>query len=573
MTATLDNEITELRRANAELQQRFDEALAERDESLQRETATTEVLQVINSSPGDLMPVFDAMLEKATRLCDAGFGILWTYDDNSFRASALRNVPAPYAEFLARAPYRPDPRSAHGRIINGERLIQFVDVADAELYRSGDPLRRALVDLGRARSGLAVSLRNEKTLLGVFVIYRQEVSPFTDKQIALVENFAAQAVIAMENARLLTETREALEQQTATAEVLQVVNSSPDDLTPVFDAMLERALRLCDASFGVLSRIDGTDFSGIAVYGAPPELGEALRQPRQIIPDNAHYRLLHGENVVQIEDITAEEVYRAGNPARRALADIGGARTALWVALRKDDEALGAFVIYRREVRLFTDQQIALLQNFAAQAVIAMENARLITETREALEQQTATAEVLQVINSSPGDLTPVFEALLDKALTLCGGTFGIIRTYDGDSFHLGGMRGVPSEIAELIKQPVRPPFTGMVALERLVAGEPVVEIGDPRDLAGYRAGAPTIQAMVDRGGARTGLWVALRKESELLGFIWVYRQEIRPFTDRQIALLQNFANQAVIAIENARLINETREALEQQTIQKLRAV
>ena len=187
-------------------------------------------------------------------------------------------------------------------------------------------------------------------------------------------------------------------------------------------------------------------------------------------------------------------------------------------------------------------------------------------ERDEALDQQTATAEVLGVINSSSGDLAPVFDALLDKALTLCGGTFGIIRTYDGNSFHLGAMRGVPPEIAELIKQPRRPPFTGMVALERMVAGEPVVEIGDPRDLAGYRAGAPTIQAMVDRGGARTGLWVALRKDAELLGFIWVYRQEIRPFTDRQIALLQNFASQAVIAIENARLLTETREALEQQT-------
>jgi GAF domain-containing protein len=187
-------------------------------------------------------------------------------------------------------------------------------------------------------------------------------------------------------------------------------------------------------------------------------------------------------------------------------------------------------------------------------------------ERDEALAQEVATAEVLQVINSSPGDLAPVFEALLDKALTLCDGTFGIIRTYDGNSFHFGAMRRVPPEIAELMKQPRRPPFTGMVALERIVAGEPVVEIGDPRDLAGYRAGAPTIQAMVDRGGTRTGLWVALRKEAELLGFIWVYRQEIRPFTHRQIALLQNFASQAVIAIENARLLTETSEALEQQT-------
>src|SRR6516162_5353990 len=170
------------------------------------------------------------------------------------------------------------------------------------------------------------------------------------------------------------------ERQTATAEVLQVINSSSGDLAPVFEAMLVKALRLCDASFGVLSRIDGNNFSGIAVHGAPRELAEALRQPRQIVPGNAHYRLVQGEDVVQIEDVTAEEVYRAGNAARRSLADIGGARTVLWAALRKDDVALGAFVIYRREVRLFSDKQIAFLQNFAAQAVIAMENARLLGE-------------------------------------------------------------------------------------------------------------------------------------------------------------------------------------------------
>jgi len=202
------------------------------------------------------------------------------------------------------------------------------------------------------------------------------MSPIPDSTLADSEQLIAD--LQRQLAECRAERDEALQRETATAEVLQVINSSPGDLAPVFEAMLVKALRLCDASFGVLSRIDGNNFSGIAVHGAPRELAEALRQPRQIVPGNAHYRLVHGEDVVQIEDITAEEVYRAGNPARRSLADIGGARTVLWAALRKDDVALGAFVIYRREVRLFSDKQIAFLQNFAAQAVIAMENARLL---------------------------------------------------------------------------------------------------------------------------------------------------------------------------------------------------
>ena len=199
-------------------------------------------------------------------------------------------------------------------------------------------------------------------LLGTISAYRTEVRPFSDQHIALLQNFAAQAVIAMESARLITETRAALEQQTATAEVLAVINSSPGELTPVFDAMLEKALRLCEATFGVLSRIEGDKFHAIAVRGAPSVLAEALRQPRPLLPGNSHYRLAHGEDVVQVEDITDTDVYRAGNAPRRALADLWGARSVLWIALRRDGPALGAFVVYRQEVRPFSDKQIALLR-------------------------------------------------------------------------------------------------------------------------------------------------------------------------------------------------------------------
>jgi GAF domain-containing protein len=211
----------------------------------------TEVLQVINSSPGDLGPVFDAMLEKRLRLCDAAFGMLWTYEGGVWNAVALRQVPPDYAAFLGGSPHPPSAGTALGRISRGEHLVHIADVAAEELYRTGDdPHRSRLVELAGARTFLVVPMRNDEKLLGAFSLYRQEVRPFADKQIGLLQNFAAQAVIAMENARLLTETREALEQQTATAEILQVINSSPGDLAPVFDAILEKAHILCGGAHG-----------------------------------------------------------------------------------------------------------------------------------------------------------------------------------------------------------------------------------------------------------------------------------------------------------------------------------
>jgi len=534
--------------------------ITETREALEQQTATAEVLQVINASPGDLAPVFDAMLEKAMRLCEADFGVLNTYDGERFYATALRGVPQEYAEFITREPLKYPPDTALGRIAAGGPVVHFIDIAvDGP---QGSPQVQTLQRLGGIRSAVFAPLRKDGKLLGVFTIYRQEARPFSDNQIALLQNFAAQAVIAMENARLLTETREALEQQTATAEVLQVINSSPGDLAPVFDAMLDKAMRLCDAAFGVMTAYDGARFRTAAHRGLPPRFAEYALTVEDWA--GTHRRLAAGENVVQLRDAKDDEAYRT-LPSRKAFVDLGGARTVLLVALRKEAALLGGFAIYRQEVRPFSDKQIALLQNFAAQAVIAIENTRLITETREALEQQTATAEVLQVINSSPGNLKPVFDAMLERAMRLCEGAFGVLWTYDGDRYYAAAVHGAPAFV-EFLRQPRLPPYHPGSGLGSILRGEDLTIHNDMAAEEIYQSGDELRRAIVEIAGARSAVTVSLRKDGALLGAFTIYRQEVRPFSDKQIALLQNFAAQAVIAIENTRLITATREALEQQT-------
>ena len=370
------------------------------------------------------------------------------------------------------------------------------------------------------------------------------------------------AELQRELAARTAERNEALAREAAITELLQIINSSPDDLTPVFEAMLDKALHLCESTFGGLWRFDGECFERIAQRGSQAVRDASAGRRRPTSPHTGMGRILAGENVVHLTNLGQDELYRSGDPHRRSLVDVAGARTALVVALRKDDKLLGLFAIHRREAKPYSEQQIALLQNFAAQAVIAMENARLLTETREALEQQTATAEVFGVINSSPGDLAPVFDAMLEKAMHLCEADEAALRTFDGELLHLAAMHSEPDIVARLRQLG---PTRAFGLYEPFARGERVAHYPDVRELAVFRDD-PVVRQRLEIHGIRTWLGVALQKDGVLLGVINVHRHEVRPFTDKQIALLQNFAAQAVIAMENARLITETREALEQQT-------
>jgi GAF domain-containing protein len=563
--------IDRVRAANADLRKRLAEAL-------ERQTATSEVLQVISSSPGDLDPVFQAILENATRICEAKFGNLLLYEGEAFRVAAMHGAPQAWNELRQRDPIiRFSRKNPLGRVAATKQLQHIADFRLEETYLEREPAPVALVEAAGARTMLVVPMLNENRLIGALGIYRQEVRPFTDKQIELVQNFAAQAVIAIENTRLLNELRqrtddlsEALEQQTATSDVLQVISSSPGELQPVFRAMLESATRICEAKFGSMYLREGDAFRIVAMHNAPPAFAEARRLQPLVRPGpgTGLYRVASTKQVVHIVDLRAEQPYLEREPSAITMVERAGARTLLVVPMLKDDELIGNINIYRQEVRPFTDKQIELVKNFAAQAVIAIENTRLLNELRESLHQQTATADVLGVISRSSGDLAPVFETILANATRICEAKFGTMFLFEGGAFRVVAQKDAPrAYIERWSSEPVLEVADHpAVPLARLAKTGEVQHIPNVALEQAYIEGDPPFVGLVDLAGARTLIAVPMLKERELIGAIAIFRQEVRPFSDKQVALVENFARQAVIAIENTRLLNELRESLQQQT-------
>ena len=527
------------------------------DERIEYQAATLDVLRAMSASPGDPQPVFQQIVERARAFCDADQANLALLDGDMLQLQARSGSSASYP---AQFPRPVDATSTFGRAIIAGDVVQMPDaLVDPDHFRSEEATVRAVVAVPLLRRGAPV---------GAIAMGRNIPGEFSVTQMELLKTFAEQAVIAISSAETYralqtrtTDLQELLEYQTATSDVLKVISRSTFDLQPVLAMVAETAARLCGADQAALIRHENGIIEMVANSGFPPEYEALLKKigPHRLLADApmVAYRAINERRVVHIHDVAAVPGY-AIEPIK-----LGQQRTSLGVPLLRAGEPIGSILLARRRVEPFTDRQMELVNTFANQAVIAIENTRLLTEQQEALEQQTATAEVLQVINASPGNLTPVFEAMLEKAMRLCGGAYGVLRSFDGERMRVLASRGVPSEYAGFLAQNTDPtapgtvPMPGTALVRALQTGQPTQAL-DARESVGYTSGSPGGRAIADLGGARTILHVPLVKDEVAVGLFTIYRQEVRGFSDKQTALLENFAAQAVIAMENARLITET---------------
>ena len=539
--------------------------MRELSQARERETATAEVLRVISSSPGDLQPVFDAILEKAHSLCGAAQGTMFLCDGDYFRAVAQRGMPDALAGRFR--------QGVHGRgvpvtspLIAGEPFVHIADLAKVD-----NPVTRAAAQLAGTRTLLSVPLPKEDALLGMIVAARREVRPFSANEIALLQNFAAQAVIAIENTRLLNDLRqrttdlaEALEQQTATSEVLEVISSSPSTLEPVFTTMLEKAVRVCDAKLGGLYLYRDGRLRTVAAHDEP-EFFEARRNVDWVAPPGGVIdEAIRRKQAVQVADMAKTRPYIERHPTTVEAVELGGIRTAMVVPMLKEDELVGVIAIHRREVLPFTDRQIELVKNFAAQAVIAIENTRLLNELRRSLERQTATADILRVISQSPTDARPVFDSIVATAVRLLGSDQVAVMLRDGDVFSAVAAATPEGPVADahLAKNvPINASanFPSRAILDRQLLHLPDWSLIDLPEFELNRQ---------RRFGIKAALYLPLLRDGECIGLLTLAGKRSNMFGPAEIAQAESFRDQALIAIENTRLFTELRERTDQLQVQ-----
>ncbi|MCA1377509.1 MULTISPECIES: GAF domain-containing protein [unclassified Bradyrhizobium] len=552
----------------------FDEVQARTDdlrESLQQQTATADVLKVISRSAFDLQTVLDTLTESAASLCGADMAAILRQDaDGSFYHATRYNFSPEWAKVSAGVRLNAGRGSLVGRVLLCGKAVQIPDVLVDPDYAYPEQQRA-----GGYRTLLGVPLLRSGEVIGVLFLGRKTANSFTDKQIDLVSTFADQAVIAIENVRLFDEVQaktrdlaESLQQQTATADVLKVISRSTFDLQTVLDTLVDSAARLCEAEMAFIMRREGDEYLAGAAVGFSEDYIAFLRA-HPIAPGRGTVtgRAVLERRPVQILDVAADPEY-----GLEASITIAGQRTALGVPLLRENEPIGAIVVARKRVQPFTEKQIELVATFADQAVIAIGNVRLFEQLNESLARQTATSEVLEIISASSGALAPVFHKMLENATRICGAGFGTMNLYEEGGFRTVALHNAPQAYVDTrLYQNIRPhPASGLGTVEK---SHQTVHIDDIRTQPPYIEGNPNVRALADLAGARTLVIVPMLKEDELIGTITIFRQEVKPFTDKQIELVSNFAHQGVIAIENARLLNELRERTMElsQSLEELR--